>query len=147
MIPSLDIYGTLPEGIHRAALAEVISRFGYRSLKRDAISRRLEEFHRFIQEFAAQIYIDGSYVTAKIEPDDVDLIVVLPAEYDIVSANPTNLKLARYCSKQAGDMLHVFAYVKGRPDHDMELRHMLGNFTREYPSGRRKGIVCVEVSA
>ena len=85
-IPPLDPNGFLPIGIHDSTLDEIRHQFGAFS----GSDRRVNLFSRLVQlvnelrrsgRFFAVI-IDGSFVTAKTVPEDIDLIVVLHREHD-----------------------------------------------------------------
>jgi len=86
-IPPLDEHGFLLVGTHDCTLAEIKARFGtfQRSDRRLRLFARLEAF---LAEAAASrlvvgIVVDGSFVTAKPEPNDIDLIVVVAASHDL----------------------------------------------------------------
>jgi hypothetical protein len=82
-LPPLSPEGELPEGVHRASLEEVLQRFGHGTVQRQAVSARL----RRVYELALQtgklerFVIFGSYVTAKPEPNDVDIILVMRDDF------------------------------------------------------------------
>jgi hypothetical protein len=85
MIPPLDD-GVLPEGIHDCNIQEVATVFGrfQRSDRRIRLTQRLEEY---LKEAKASgillaVVIDGSYVSAKDEPEDIDLLAVLRSDLD-----------------------------------------------------------------
>ncbi|HEX5104318.1 MAG TPA: hypothetical protein VFV87_10935 [Pirellulaceae bacterium] len=99
-IPALNEHGLLPPGTHDCTLAEIEARFGQfqRSDRRCVLFSRLASFIREVGkvEFAIAVVIDGSFVTAKDEPNDIDLVLILseshdfaaelrPFEYNIVS--------------------------------------------------------------
>lgn len=73
MIPSFDWNGNLPPGIHQATLSEIENRFaGNATRKRlfEALSKVVNMF----QECQCQgLYLDGSFITNKQEPNDYDL--------------------------------------------------------------------------
>lgn len=77
MIPAFDDFGNLPPGIHRATMDEVRSRFGVGSPEREA---QIEELVAFVdwatQAGIARIIVNGSFVTGKLAPQDVDVIVL-----------------------------------------------------------------------
>ena len=86
MIPELDD-GVLPEGVHACTLDEVVEAFG-RFQKSDRRQRLTETLRRYIAdvrtaEVAVAIVVDGSYVTGKEEPADIDLILVLRPDFDL----------------------------------------------------------------
>jgi isocitrate/isopropylmalate dehydrogenase len=85
-IPSFTEQGLLPEGVHDCTLAEVAARFGAFQTT-DQRPRLYARLHEFVAELRAAklvpaVIIDGSFVTAKPTPGDVDLILLLPADYD-----------------------------------------------------------------
>src|SRR5713226_3294541 len=77
----------LPPGIHDCTMDEVEAMFGrfQRSDRRIHLSKRLRSFIDDARQsgIVAAVIVDGSYVTAKQEPDDVDLIVVLRGDFDL----------------------------------------------------------------
>ena len=88
MIPELQD-GVLPEGLHLCTLEEVKAAFGQfrRSDQRPRLTERLA---RYIQDarnsgVVSAIVIDGSYVTAKDEPGDIDLILALRPDFDLTA--------------------------------------------------------------
>jgi hypothetical protein len=78
--------GVLPEGIHVCTMAEVEQVFGkfQRSDRRIRLTEKLQEFVEEARRsgIVAAVIINGSYVTAKAEPSDIDLIVALRADLD-----------------------------------------------------------------
>jgi len=80
-IPELNASGFLPTGLHDCTMPELKSRFGvfHSSDQRSALFLRLEEMVRAMQAsglFEA-LLVDGSFVTAKPAPNDIDLVAVL----------------------------------------------------------------------
>jgi hypothetical protein len=77
----------LPPGIHDCTMDEVEGMFGrfQRSDRRIHLTTRLRSFIDDARQsgIVAAVIIDGSYVTAKHEPGDVDLIVVLRTDFDL----------------------------------------------------------------
>ena len=71
----------MPDRIHICTLEEVVERFG-RFQGSDRRPRLTHALVRYVQEvrnlgIAVAIIIDGSYVTMKAKPNDIDLILVL----------------------------------------------------------------------
>ena len=85
-IPSLNASGLLPLGIHEATLDEIRDRFGVFQES----DRRIQLFSRLGQlvvglrgsKLFVALIVDGSFVTAKPQPEDIDLIVVLHRDHD-----------------------------------------------------------------
>jgi hypothetical protein len=144
-IPEMEESGYLPEGVHEATLEEVRERFGrfQRTDRRPALFAKLS---LFVAETRASglveaVIVDGSFVTAKDEPSDIDLILVLrpdhdydadpkPFEYNILSRRRVRRRFrfdvvsARQGSEEYERSVNFFQGVKGR-------------------SGLRKGVVKV----
>lgn len=85
-IPQLDSFGLLPLGIHDCSLQDVRTRFGSFQGK-DSRPRLMEKLEAFVDELRAAeivraIIVDGSFVTNKESPNDIDLLIVLPAGHD-----------------------------------------------------------------
>jgi predicted nucleotidyltransferase len=83
--PALNESGDLPPGIHSAKLAEVTERFGKGSLRRATAARRLERIHSLVVATGhlARFIVFGSFITAKPEPNDVDIFVVMDDDFDV----------------------------------------------------------------
>ena len=100
-IPPLNDDGLLPVGIYECTLDEIGETFGAFKVT-DRRVRLFEALQKYASEafatgLVAEIVVDGSFVTAKDSPGDVDLVIVLvagvdlatrefsPAEYNVVS--------------------------------------------------------------
>ena len=88
MVPELND-GVLPIGLHLCTLEEVVAAFG-QFRRSDRRIHLTEQLIRYIYDaqvsgVVAAIIIDGSYVTAKDEPSDIDLIVALRADIDLAA--------------------------------------------------------------
>src|SRR5438309_10715227 len=108
LIPGV-IDGVLPDGVHACTLEEVVERFG-RSQGSDRRQKLTDALKQYIEDVrslgvAAALIIDGSYVTIKAKPNDIDLILVLrenlhsehelvPAEYNVKSTRMVRRKYA-----------------------------------------------------
>jgi hypothetical protein len=77
MIPPLDENGYLPPGVHRARFEEVAARFGWQSDLRRVEAESLGWLIELVRKAGAErLIINGSFVTAKPEPNDVDCLVL-----------------------------------------------------------------------
>ena len=80
MLPDFDEEGDLPRGIHRCTIEEVASRFGQGSPEREAGASELVEFVEWARGAGIRrLIVDGSFVTSKQAPNDVD-VAILPGE-------------------------------------------------------------------
>ncbi|HXG09656.1 MAG TPA: hypothetical protein VNK04_07695 [Gemmataceae bacterium] len=82
MLPDFDENGNLPPGIHPCTLEEVVARFGFGSAERQTETAELQEFVRWAREAGvSRLIVDGSYVTTKRAPNDVDLVILPGSDY------------------------------------------------------------------
>jgi hypothetical protein len=85
-IPAFNEQGLLPDGIHDCSLEEAAARFGsfQGSDRRPALWNRLKHFIREAQSSGVVdfLLLDGSFVTAKPDPNDIDLVVIVRSDYD-----------------------------------------------------------------
>ena len=82
--PSFDSNGDLPLGIHRASLAEVIDRFGTSTRQRRVVAQRMARIYELARRTGqlARFIIFGSFVTAKPNPNDVDVFMLMEDAFD-----------------------------------------------------------------
>ena len=86
-LPAFNEEGDLPPGVHRATLPEVLTRFGQGSVQRCAVADRLKRLYQLVSSTGhlARFVVFGSFVTAKEEPNDVDLILLMEDTFDLAS--------------------------------------------------------------
>jgi len=84
-LPPLGKDGDLPLGIYRTTLRETLGRFGKGSWQRVAVAQRLERIYRFSVGTGqlARFVVFGSFVSAKREPADVDVFLLMEDTFDI----------------------------------------------------------------
>src|SRR5436309_1545685 len=82
VLPPFDEYGNLPPGINIGTLEEIAQRFGTGSEERQV---EIKELFRFIEcarsVGARRLIINGSFLTDKVAPNDVDIVVLPGACY------------------------------------------------------------------
>lgn len=91
--PEFQENGDLPPGIFPASLKEVIRHFSA-GTRRTVIARRLENIYRLATSTGhlARFIIFGSFVTSKLEPNDVDIFLLMEDSFD-VRAVPLDARL------------------------------------------------------
>src|SRR5947209_4397902 len=77
-IPAFDHHGLLPAGVYECTLAEIDSRFGWNPHRLNLLS----QFKSFLVAelrpvFPDPLFFDGSFVTDKHQPDDIDVVLDL----------------------------------------------------------------------
>lgn len=81
-IPEFHADGYLPEGLFLASDAEVIFRFGSSTRRRRRLVLRLRRWLELARDVGGRrLLVDGSFVTAKEEPDDIDAVLLLPLNF------------------------------------------------------------------
>jgi predicted nucleotidyltransferase len=83
-LPDFNDHGDLPLGIHQATLNEVVERFGTTPAKRQVLALRLERIYKLAvgTSHVARFIVFGSFVTDKIEPNDVDVFIMMENSFD-----------------------------------------------------------------
>jgi hypothetical protein len=142
-IPAFNEYGLLPEGIHDCTLEEAKNRFG-RFQQSDRRPQLWEKFLLFFQDGEASglieaILMDGSFITASSEPNDIDLIIVLPSTHDLLA----ELTPARYNllnQKHVRKRFNLDIIVVKNASENLESAIAFFQQVRQKP-GLRKGIL------
>ena len=82
MLPPFDDVGHLPAGIHSCSVAELVARFGGGSEERET---EINELLQFIEAAKAsgvrRLLVNGSFVTGKLAPNDVDVVILPGPDY------------------------------------------------------------------
>ena len=131
--------GYLPEGLHFATETEVEALFGTTNMRRRTLMRQLSYFLQLARAAGAlRFFVNGSFVTTKPEPGDVDAVCLMPAgwsaEISIAAQEPHAIALWRSPKEL------FIAYSESRWHQWVEFF----SGTRE-PDGRRKGIVEIQL--
>jgi hypothetical protein len=137
-VPAFREDGYLPEGLHRASEGEVIAHFGVSTPRRVYLVGRLRRWLELAREVGARrFFIDGSFVTEKAEPGDVDAVVWLPDSFreQVSAGRPEAIELQAMVSAREPRELFA-AYSVEMWDGWLEFFSR----TRE-PDARRKGVV------
>lgn len=83
MIPQFRIDGYLPEGLHLVTEAQVTFRFGSLNRRRRHLILRIRRWVALARQVGAiRLLIDGSFVTATDEPNDIDAVILLPLDFE-----------------------------------------------------------------
>jgi hypothetical protein len=137
-IPPFRLDGYLPEGVHMSSEAEVMFRFGSSNRPRRRLALRLRRWIELGRQVGAKrLLIDGSYVTAKEEPYDVDTVIFLPQDFtrQVERELAPALELEEMLLTRRPE--EIFA---AEDESDWEEWVKFFSQTRE-PDGRRKGLV------
>lgn len=141
-IPEFRRDGYLPEGMFLATEVEVTFRFGTLSRRRRRLTLRVRRWIELAREVRARrLLIDGSFITAKTEPHDVDSVVLLPTDFE-----------NQVASNSAADAEFEDMMLTRRPDElfaaedESDWIDWVEFFSRTWEAdGRRKGLVEIEL--
>ena len=146
-IPQLNTAGLLPAGIHDCALSEVRVRFGefQGSDRRPHLFARLSELVAIMQRSGLfeSLLVDGSFVTAKPAPNDVDLVAVLRLGHDF----ERDLPMSEYALVSRALLRRRFGFDVVVAERDGGVYQAYVDFfsrVREAP-GLRKGMLRVRL--
>jgi hypothetical protein len=80
---TFDSRGNLAVGVHRATLDEVITQFGRGTLQRELVTTRLQRIYHLVRTTGKvlRFVLFGSYITAKPDPNDVDIILIMRDDF------------------------------------------------------------------
>lgn len=86
-LPAFNEEGDLPPGVYRATLTEVLERFGQGSVQRYAVADRLKRVYELVAStgLLARFVVFGSFVTAKEDPNDVDIVLLMEDAFDLAA--------------------------------------------------------------
>jgi Family of unknown function (DUF6932) len=73
VIPEFTAQGLLPQGVHPATLEEVLERFGGNERREQLLNGLVEALGLLRAAGCRCVYINGSFVTSKERPNDVDV--------------------------------------------------------------------------
>ena len=137
-IPPIGADGYLPEGVHVCSEDDVISRCGSSSRHRRRLALRLRRWIELGRQVGAKrLLVDGSFVTAKEEPQDLDTVLLLPQDFtqQLEQEHPPALELEEMLLTRRPE--EIFA---AEDETDWEEWVAFFSLTREL-DGRRKGLV------
>ena len=82
-LPPSNELGDLAPGVHRTTTEALVERFGQGSEQRRLVTRRLLHILVLAQrtDHLSSLIVFGSYVTDKLNPNDVDVILVMDDEF------------------------------------------------------------------
>ncbi|WP_425266953.1 DUF6932 family protein [Amycolatopsis circi] len=77
-LPAFDEHGNLVPGVHGVTWAEVKEAYGYNPKRRLILDGLREVLDRLEERSAVRVWVDGSFVTTKLRPRDVDVVYEPP---------------------------------------------------------------------
>lgn len=153
VIPTLTSVGLLPPGIHVLTLKQVEEFFGkfQKSDRRCRLFARLTTYLRELRAagWAVGVILDGSFVMKCVdEPDDIDLLVILPNGWDRAAELPPHeYNLLSHRMAKRLYKFDVFAAEEGTDEQARWEEFFAGvnvkweNAPLHLPAGLKKGLV------
>lgn len=115
-IPDFESNSNLPIGLHQATLDEVLTRFGTGTWQRQEVTQRLIHIYTVAKAtgLLERFIIYGSYITAKPNPRDVDVFLVMQEGFTtgILSAEAKLIFLHAEAEDKLG--ASIFWVTRGR---------------------------------
>jgi Family of unknown function (DUF6932) len=137
-IPVFRLDGYLPEGVYVCSEAEVIFRFGSSGRRRRRLALRLRRWIELGRQVGARrLLADGSFVTAKEEPQDIDTVILLPEDFtqQLQREYAPALELEEMLLTRRPEELFA-------AEDEIDWEEWVDFFSRtREPDGRRKGLV------
>jgi len=137
-IPPFREDGYLPEGLHVATEEETLARFAQTTARRRYLAWRLRRWLELARTVGAErFFVNGSFVTSKDDPHDIDAVVWTPRDFAAQvqegRAEATEL-LNMLVTRQPEELFAVRC--------QMEWEGWVAFFSHaREPDGRRKGLV------
>lgn len=142
MIPNFRDDGYLPEGLHPVTEAEATLRFGSGTPGRRRLILRLRRWLALSRLTRARRFlVDGSFVTAKEEPNDIDAVVLLADDFKQQISDESDAALELEAMLLARRPEEIFAAEDMRDWNDWV---EFFSRTRE-ADGRRKGLLEIQL--
>jgi Family of unknown function (DUF6932) len=133
-IPALNRDGLLPPGVHRATLEEIVYVFCTSTPTRRALEAPLRELVATAQDARATgLFLDGSFVSEKSDPGDIDAVIVLPNDFAVTS--PEAMRI------QTLHRTYGFDIERVRAQDEQSLHYLLREFFAYDRSGRPRGLL------
>jgi hypothetical protein len=146
-IPPLDDDGFLPLGVYECTIDEIRESFG-RFQSNEQRIRLYDKLSAYVGELrswgvAKELYVDGSFVTVKNSPSDVDLIVVAPQNYTM----PPELPPASYNVLSRRMVRKLYGFDIAFVPHGSQACATWVEFFQKVKNmpGRQKGILTVRL--
>lgn len=134
--------GLLPEGVHEIDLDDFKELLGFNYKRRDMIDQGLIPFLKELKPFNVQkVYIDGSFVTQKENPDDIDGYAVTESTrplFEFIACNGD-----RWREKYRVDFYPVLSDISGDCSEDY-WQQFFSNTSSDV--SKKKGFIALKIS-
>lgn len=142
MIPDFTARGLLPKGVHPATLEEIRERFGDNEKREQLLTGLVEALRLLRAAGCRRVYINGSFVTSKEQPNDID------ACWDIngVDADALDPVFFEFDNGRAAQKARFGAeFFPAQVPEGITGRAFLDFFQVDKQTGEPKGIIEIEL--
>jgi len=140
-LPEFNQLGDLPEGVHAAALGEVVARFGAGTTQRVGVTARLQRIYELALSTGVldRLVVFGSYVSETPEPNDVDVVLVMRDDFHLDRCPSAALALFDH-NRAARELGASIFWVRPGMLLGESLEHFIARWQVKR-NGQRRGIV------
>ena len=142
-VPRFDASGNLPPGIHRATIEEIEERFAWNGRRKRLFRGLTEALENLSSAGVKKIWINGSFITSKNEPEDIDGCWEYEQSVDVNKLDMVFLDI-NPPRKAMKDKYGVDFLISTTMLIDGKDRDVLDFFQLDR-NGNRKGILLVEI--
>lgn len=143
MIPDLNEDGLLPPGVHPASLEEIRQRFGRKNAQRSRLFEGLARALQNLREASVKrVYVDGSFVTDKPFPKDVDGCWEADSSIDLGKLDAVFLDFSDH-RRQMKDRYGVDFFPASSVEGNT--RQVFLDFFQIDRDGRSKGVLVIDL--
>jgi hypothetical protein len=140
-LPRFNDEGDLPEGVYESRLSEVLVRFSAGTAKRQAVAAQLARIFNLVEATGKleRMVIFGSFITAKPEPNDVDIVLIMRDDFNLGDCEEELGKLFDHGLAQSEFGASIF-WIRD----SMLLLESVAQFVEHWQlkrDGKRRGIV------
>lgn len=141
MLPIFEPSGELPEGIHVAGWQEIEARFGRTSEHRGRAYAKLQHLHELASRTGrlARFIVFGSFVSATRAPRDIDLLLIMTADFRLEDAPRESRTLFSHADAEARFGASVFWVREGMLSD--EIMRMFLETWQTKRDGTKRGIL------
>lgn len=142
MIPKLNADGLLPQGVHPATLEEVFECFGSNERRIHLLTGLTEALRLLRVAGCRRVYVNGSFVTSKELPNDIDVCW----DIDGVDADVLDPVFFDFAGGRAAQKARFGAeFFPAQVPEGMTGRAFLEFFQVDKQTGEPKGIIEIEL--
>lgn len=126
MIPEFNKYGNLPAGIYKSSMTCIKKIFGTNSEKRILSFDKFRNFLELLSPFKKnikRIVLDGSFVTSKESPGDIDCIMIIENNFRF-----TPEIVEKLCDSKKLYNIHLFVFEEKNTER---YRDILNIFSKD----------------